>query len=49
VDEGAPLVVHGAFALGCLVLQQTMARHCPEGLLRRVSLPPINVPFSLGN
>ena len=49
MDEGAPLVVHGAFALGCLVLQQTMARHCPEGLLRRVSLPPINVPFSLGN
>jgi hypothetical protein len=31
------------------VLQQTMARHCPEGLLRRVSLPPISVPFSLGN
>ena len=49
VDEGLPLVVHGAFALGCLVLQQTMARHCPEGLLRRVRLPPVSVPFSLGN
>ena len=35
VDEGAPLVVHGAFALACLVLQRTMARNCPEGLLRR--------------
>ena len=48
VDEGAPLVVHGAFALACLVLQRTMARNCPEGLLRRVSIPPIVVPFSLG-
>jgi len=48
VDEGAPLVVHGAFAVACLVLQRTMTRNCPEGLLRRVSLPPIAVPFSLG-
>lgn len=48
VDEGAPLVVHGAFALACLVLQRTMSRNCPEGLLRRVSIPPIAVPFSLG-
>ena len=48
VDEGAPRVVHGAFALACLVLQRTMSRNCPEGLLRRVSIPPIAVPFSLG-
>ena len=48
VDEGAPLVVHGAFAVACLVLQRTMTRNCPEGLLRRVSLPPIAAPFSLG-
>ena len=48
VDEGAPLVVHGAFALACLVLQRTMSRNCPEGLLRRVSIPPIAVLFSLG-
>ncbi len=48
VAEGAPLLVHGAFALACLALQRTMSRNCPEGLLRRVSIPPIAAPFSLG-
>jgi membrane associated rhomboid family serine protease len=31
--EGAPLVVHAGFAVGCVVLQQVMARHAPGGIL----------------
>ena len=29
--EGAPLVVHAGFAVGCVLLQQIMARHAPGG------------------
>jgi hypothetical protein len=31
--EGAPLVVHAGFAVGCVLLQQIMARHAPGGIL----------------
>ena len=32
-QEGAPLAVHAGFAVGCVLLQQIMARHAPEGIL----------------
>ena len=31
--EGAPLVAHAGFAVGCVLLQQIMARHAPGGIL----------------
>ena len=32
-QAGAPLAVHAGFAVGCVLLQQIMARHAPEGIL----------------
>ena len=31
--EGAPLLAHAGFAVGCVLLQQIMARHAPGGIL----------------
>ena len=31
--EGAPLAVHAGFGVGCVLLQQIMARHAPGGIL----------------
>ena len=39
VDEGAPLVVHGGFAMACILLQQVMSRQMPEGVLSRITVP----------
>lgn len=39
-DEGAPLMVHGGFAVACIVLQQMMSRHLPEGVLSKALFNP---------
>lgn len=43
VDEGAPLVVHGGFALACVLLQQAMSRHMPRGVLGEIVVPQYRV------